>query len=120
MVITQLALVAALCLTLAATEVQGTCAKHYQSTLEFLLTLKETCDEAMFKDCCQVYVKNTMVTALLAPKLSMFAFHECGQIILFFTVHDNYIHRLQNYLLEQQKVVCTTSAMFAQLDTNHF
>ena len=57
MVITQLALVAALCLTLAATEVQGkqtTCAKHYQSTLEFLLTLKETCDEATFKDCCQV------------------------------------------------------------------
>ena len=58
MVITQLALVAAaLCLTLVATEVQGkptTCAKHYQSTLEFLLTLKETCDEATFKDCCQV------------------------------------------------------------------
>ena len=50
-------IVAALCMTLVATEVQGkptTCARHYQSTLEFLLTLRETCDEATFKDCCQV------------------------------------------------------------------
>ena len=38
-----------------AAGVPADCGQTYQSTLQSLLTQKENCDTAGFKDCCQVY-----------------------------------------------------------------